>query len=589
MKRLLIPVLVLAALAAGWFARQSFAPRAAVHPPQSGERRVKFYQSPMHPWIKSEQPGKCTICGMDLTPVYEGDAGIEAVEGIVSLSSNQVTVVQVQTSEVSRRTLSRTLRVAGSIDDNDQRHRVLAAYTGGRVDKLFVNYLGAEVTEGQPLAAFYSPMLLTAAREYLALTKGGSPAPLSGNSLHASAALRLRQLGLTDAQVAALPTTFSETNLHVEIVAPMTGTVVAKDVYEGQYVEEGMKLFELADFSTMWFLFDAYEQDLAWIRPGQTVEISTPSLPGHVFTNVVTFVDPNFREETRTAKARVEIPNPLVEEGGQQRRLIRHRLYASGRVQSETPIVLTVPRTAVLSPGEQPVVYVERGNGSYEQRRVKLGRAGDTAWEVLDGVSEGERVVTSGNLLIDAQAQLNTAVQGTTHQHGAAAPSHLGQDRATLKENLMPLSPAQVTTLNDFLAFADRLRESLSADNLKSFNELAPQLHAVVPKLVSALEGNHAWHALAEKLRPVSHLDPAPDLAAARKQFHAFSVEVVALAKQLRGADPTFTRLKVFQCPMTKRAFPGAPPRAEWLQLGGAIRNPYFGTEMLDCGTEVKP
>lgn len=572
-KKLLLVLLPVAALL-GWFAREWSAPSPAESRP--AERKVLYYQSPMHPWVKSDRPGKCTICGMDLTPVLEGDRGFEAGEEVVALSSNQVAVIHVATAGVTRQPLRRTLRVAGTIDDNEQKHRVLSAYVDGRVDRLFVNYLGAEVAAGQPLAAFYSPMLLTAAREYLALMQ---PARRPEDTLLPAAALRLRQLGLTDRQIAELPVTFTPTNLTLELVAPMTGTVVAKDVYEGQYVKEGDRLFELADFSTMWFQFDAYERDLAWLELGQEVEVTTPSLPGHVFTNAIAFIDPNLLEATRSARVRVEIPNPQMDEGGRSRRLLRHRLYAEGRVNVATPGVLGVPRTAVLSPGERPVVYVELGNGSYERRPVRLGRAGDELWEILEGVREGERVVTRGNLLIDAQAQLHADSHGPVHDHGETnAPSRA-----------VALNPAQVATLTEFMTLADRLREALSADNLAAFNELAPSLHAAAPGLAEALRENPGWHPYAEAILRVSHLDAAPDLAAARNEFHALSLETVKLVKRLRSADTNFAGLKVFQCPMTRQAFPGAPPRAEWLQLGGPVRNPYFGAAMLDCGTEVKP
>lgn len=572
MKKSFALLLVLAATAGGWFARQSFSPQAAIHNPQSGERRIKFYQSSMHPWIKSDKPGKCTICGMDLVPVYEGDRGFEAESGMVTLSSNQFTVIHVATGTVKRQPIARTLRVAGSLDDNDQRHRFLSAYVDGRVDRLFVNHLGAEVVAGQPLAAIYSPMLLTAVREYL--TAHGA----SGSGLGAMAALRLRQLGLTESQIVALPGSWTATNLTVDLLAPMTGTVVAKVVYEGQYVKEGDKLFELADFSTMWFLFDAYERDLAWLRAGQPVEITAPSLPGRVFTNAIAFIDPNLRDDTRSAKVRVEVPNPLIEDGGTSRRLIRHRVFADGRVRVATEPVLVVPRSAVLSPGSQAVVYVEHGNGAYEQRAVKLGRSGDDVWEVISGLTEGERVVTSGNLLLDSQAQLNANVNATP-----AAPNGPTNAAAALPA----LNAAQLTAIRDFLTLADRLRDTLAADDLAGFNGLAPQLHVAQPKLAAALRDAADWTGMASKLESVSHLDTAPDLETARRQFHAFSVEAVAFAKRVRAADPGFTKLKIYQCPMTKKAFAGAPAKAEWLQFDGPVRNPYFGREMLDCGTEV--
>jgi len=170
-----------------------------------------------------------------------------------------------------------------------------------------------------------------------------------------AAAQRLKRLGYTDAQLAALSKK-DAADARTEVVAPMTGTVVMRNVYEGQYVKEGDVLFEIADFNVMWFLFDAYERDLSWLRVGQEVEVATPALPGRVFKAPITFIDPNLEPMTRSTKVRVEIANPIVEEDGRKRRLLYHQLYADGVVKIATPETLAVPRTSVLSVGE-PVLY----------------------------------------------------------------------------------------------------------------------------------------------------------------------------------------------------------------------------------------
>ena len=409
--RLVVLILFVAALAGsvGWFAAKHSA-----HPlePSSGGRKVLFYQSAMHPWIKSDRPGKCTICGMDLVPVYEGDKGFDVGEGLVTLSSNSITVIHVQTDDVRRQPMRHTLRVAGTMEGDDTRHRFLPAYVEGRIEKLFVNYVGAEIVEGQAMATIYSPALVNSEREYTLLA-AQTPDSAESREQHARSIeaiiRRLKSVGLTEAQIAALPGK-PPGDLHTEILAPMSGVVVARHVYEGQYVKEGDKLFEIGDFSTMWFQFDAYERDLPWLRVGQEVEVSTPAVPGKFYLAKITFIDPNLNEKTRSAKVRVDVPNPIVEQDGRARRELYRRLYAEAVVKVDLPEVLAVQRSAVLAPGTRPVVYVDKGRGTYEQRRLRLGRAGDDSWEVLEGLVEGERVVTAGNLLIDAQAQLNQGV-----------------------------------------------------------------------------------------------------------------------------------------------------------------------------------
>jgi Cu(I)/Ag(I) efflux system membrane fusion protein len=581
-----VSVVAALAAAAGWFAARHGHDHTAARADSSGSnaaRKILYYQSAMHPWIKSDKPGRCTICGMELSPVYEGEKGFESGEGIVTLNSNSIQVINVQSDEVRRQPLHRTLRVAGTIDDSDAAHRFVSAYIDGRVEDLAVNFVGAEVVTGQPLATFYSPMLLAAEREYVSLLR---QKPAGDAALHAeharlveAAAQRLKRFGLTDAQVTALPR--KEANaIHSEILAPVSGTVVARHVYAGQYVKEGDKLFEIADFSTMWFQFDAYERDLAWLSVGQKVEVTTPSVPGKTFAGRVAFLDPNLKEMTRSAKVRVELPNPLIETNGVKRRELFHKLYADALVEVATPEVLAVPRSAVLAAGLVSVVYLDKGGGAYEQRRVKLGRSGDSAWEVLDGLSIGDRVVTQGNLLIDSQAQLNVSATAMAAAGGGTNASSAG---------LPPLTDAQRRAAQDFLALIDGLTSALAADNLSSFNEQAGRTHTATPTLLRAFADESPWRVLVTPFDSVGHLAAASDLKAARKAFHPLSMASVALAQTLRRQEAPFRSLKVFRCPMTKDAFPGAPRTADWLQLKPEIHNPWFGAEMLDCGSEVKP
>ena len=575
---LLAVALVSAAL--GWFA----APRAARPAPATStlhaQRKLLYYQSAMHPWIKSDKPGRCTICGMELTPVYEGDAGFDVNQGTVALRSNTIQVIGVQTEEARRQPLQRSFRFAGTIEDNDARHRIVSAYLDGRIDALKVNYIGAEVVAGQPLATFYSRTLLAAEREYVSLRRAAAtmPAPLQAEQqrLQQAALDRLKRVGLSDAQIAALEIK-PETEMHSELLAPLSGTVVARFVYEGQYVKEGDKLFEIADFSTMWFVFDAYERDLPWLKIGQRVEVITPSAPGRTFAGTITFIDPTLREMTRTAKVRVELPNPLEQQGGHSHRALYYKLYAEAVVHIDATPVLAVPRSAVLSPGGQPVLYVDKG-GAYEQRALRLGRIGDETIEILEGVAEGERVVTTGNLLIDAQAQLNQSARPGTN----AAPSSNSTNSAPA------FTDAQRESIDAFLAAANGIASALASDNLAAFNDQAARVHAALPPLLSVFDQNRSWQPLAERIEATGHFGKAVDLPAARKAFLPFSTAVVNLAARLRQ-QPAFNSLRLYECPMVNRAVPGAPKSAQWFQLQGPLRNPYFGAEMLDCGTELKP
>lgn len=564
MKPLLIVVAIAAALAGGWYlGRQQSAP--ATGSTTSTERKVLFYQSPMHPWIKSDQPGNCTICGMKLTPVYEGDAATSsaATGQVVQLTPQSLHVMRVETSTVTRQPLQRVIRVAGRIDDDDTAHRRLSAYVEGRVDHLFVNYLGAEVTAGQPLAALYSRELLVARGEYLQLIRQ-TAGPEKENSLTAIRQ-KLRRFGLTSEQIEKLP---SHTGDTFDLVAPISGTIIERKVYPGQYVKEGDVLFEIADFSKMWFVFDAYERDLAWLRLGQPVEITGPSIPGKTLTAPVAFIDPTLVEATRSAKVRVVLDNPLVGDSGKTRRELLHKTFANGRIRTETEPVLTVPRSAVLSAGGEPLVYVEKGDRMYEPRSVTLGRAGDEVWEIVAGLQEGEKVVTTGNLLIDSQAQIE----------------HPTQQLPSAASFTEPLTAGQENALGKFLTASAAVADALSKDDLAQHNEKVGALHEAAMAAAKDL-GDRA-----KGLDSIAHVASSKDLTEARRQYYPVSMLAAKLAVSWRRQDPQKVPVKVFECPMAKTAIPSADTnQGRWVQLTGPLQNPFFGAEMLTCGAEVAP
>lgn len=565
MKHFITILIVIAALAAGWFLRGNFGGSSSPGAEgSSGERKVLYYQSAMHPWVKSDKPGRCTICGMALTPVYEGEKGLEASSGdFVSLTQTQIQVLHVETAEAKVQPLTRTLPVAGMIDDNASRHRVLSAYIDGRIQKLQVNFVGAEVTEGQPLAEFYSPSLLQSEREYRQLT----------GELKKNTALRLQQMGLTPAQIAELDQKPGDA-LTSQILAPVSGTVVAQNVYEGQYVKEGDPLFEIADFSTMWFLFLAYEQDMPWIQIGQSVTVTTPSLPGESFEGKITFIDPNFDETTRSTKVRVELPNPLVN----GRRVLLHRLYADGALKVETPDVLSVPRSAVIETGPEAVVYVDRTEGAYERTVVKLGRRGDRLMEILSGIEAGDKVVTNGNLLIDGQAEMNRSFMSPVEPMApmeTAAP-------------LTALSEPQKQAIVEFVKVADAMAAALAADDLAAFNKASEPTMETTGSLVKALRSPESTLETLDALEESMHFHGFEDIQSARVAFHKFTLAATTVLEPLR-LTPAAPEFDVWECGMVDQAIPGAPKKGRWIQTHGRDgQNPFFGAEMLDCASEIK-
>jgi len=354
----------------------------------------------------------------------------------------------------------------------------------------------------------------------------------------------------TDSQLDALLKS-GEPTLVTTVLATDGGTVVTKSVYEGQWLKTGDTLFAIGDFSKMWFMFDAYEQDIPWLHLGQTVQITTRAIPGEVIEAPIEFIDPNFNETTHTTKIRAVLPNPHLNRAG-EKHLLFHRVLAEARVLVESPAVLAAPRSAILDAGLGPVAYVDLGNGNYEQRKLRLGRRGDALVEVLDGLKEGEKVVTTSAFLVDAQAQL--AREATAHTQ----PSPSSSPPPPVKTVAAPTATDKFSVL---AAAAIDAAAALASDDFARYQKLFPSLApaaAEFPKLPK--------------------LELGDSLKAARRSFEPWSTAVADLLKPHRA----HLGLKIFQCPMTPVLGKG-----RWLQRGQPLKNPFFGSAMPDCGEEV--
>jgi membrane fusion protein, copper/silver efflux system len=520
------------------------------------ERKVKMYQSPMHPWITSEKPGNCTICGMALVPVYEGESGIEVDPGVVALNPRSVDVLAVTAVPVRRLDLSKSLRFSGILEDDENIHRIIAAFYDGRIDQIYVEHVGQQVEKGQPLAAIYSPELLYVVREYQNAMRSGDPA-VARNS-----AQRLVQYGLSAEQVAVLAK--QPDNVYtIDLLAPISGTVLVKKAFKGQYIKTGEPLFEMGNLSRLWFHAEVYERDLPDIRIGQKATLTTPTVPGRTFEGIVTFIDPNFDARTRSTKVRIEVDNPPAdgEQHGLQR-VLPHRAYAEAEIAANFGEALVIPRSAVLRDGRRSVVYVEKSPGAYEQRSVKTGRVGDEGIEILKGLNEGERVVAQGNLMIDAEAQLRGSIASTQTMSALSKP--VGQE---------------------FLRQLAQVSEALAADDEVAAVEAGKKLQDLATSMERS--GDPHIDGLLAQLKEIPKISGANGLKALRQTFLPWSTAGADLALALKQGGQA-SDVTVFECPMTGDSFPGAPAKAKWVQSRSEIRNPYFGAEMLSCGAEVK-
>ena len=370
-------------------------------PPPAGERKIKYYKSTMTPGEVRPTPGKDTM-GMEMVPVYE-DAAIAAASQTLAIDPVTTQNMGIRTAVVTRGPLRRNIRTVGNIDYNETALEDVTTKFKGWIDKLYVDATGQQVHRGDPLFEIYSPDLYSAQREYLIAIEPGTNAP-AGDSLRVSALTKLKFFDISAGQIAELERT-GQPRKTLRILAPRDGFVVEKMVVQGQMVDPGMKLYRLADLGLVWVQAQIYEQDLAYVKLGQEATVTLAYLPDREFRGRVTYLYPNVDEKTRTARVRMEFHNPGF--------FLKPGMFATVQISSELdPSVLLVPDMAILRSGEKSTVFVALEEGKFDPRNIALGpQAENDMYQVISGLKEGERIVTSGQFMLDSESQLREAIQ----------------------------------------------------------------------------------------------------------------------------------------------------------------------------------
>jgi multidrug efflux pump subunit AcrA (membrane-fusion protein) len=398
---------------------------SCTRPPQETKTR---YTCGMHPQIIQDHPGNCPICGMKLTPVRnqawkDGEPPSEAI----AIDPVTIQNMGIRSEPVVRGPLRRVIRTVGMIDYNETALADVTTKFRGWIEKLVVDATGQAVRKGDPLFEIYSPELWSAQNEYLlALRQSGN------SSLKNSSLTKLKYFDISDAQIAGIEKSGQPLKT-LQVNAPMDGVVVEKMAVAGQMVDAGMKLYRLADLSLVWVQSQIYEQDLPFVRLGQEAVVSLSYLPESRFRGRVTYIYPTVDEKTRTAKIRMEFHNPGL--------LLKPGMFATVELSAElSDSTLLVPDSAVLRSGEKNTVFVVLDGGKFEPRPVVLGpRSENNRYQVLNGLKEGDRVVTSGQFMLDSESQLREAIQKMRNPDSAgAAPSEVPPENQDAPAALPP-------------------------------------------------------------------------------------------------------------------------------------------------------
>lgn len=359
--------------------------------------KTTIWTCSMHPQIRMSAPGKCPICGMDLIPLVQNDAPVDA--GAIRMTKEAAALANVLTSVVTRQKPTQEVRLYGKVQADERLLQSQVAHISGRIEKLMVNFTGEGVHQGQTLALIYSPELVTAQQELLEAAKIKQSQP----DIYEAAKEKLRQWKLTNAQIAGIESSGRVIN-DLKIVSNTTGIVTARRVNNGDYLSQGSVLYEIANLSSVWVMFDAYESDLPFLKKGNKISFTFQALPGTAFSGNIMFIDPVIDPVTRVSKVRVEVNNRSGK--------LKPEMFATGIVKAnldEYRDKLVIPRSAVLWTGRRSIVYVKQKGAKepiFKLREVELGPMLGNSYVILNGLNEGEEIVTQGTFSVDAAAQL---------------------------------------------------------------------------------------------------------------------------------------------------------------------------------------
>lgn len=543
----------------------------------------------MHPQIQMSEPGKCPICGMELIPLAQGSSS-SIDPNAVHLSKEAAQLANVLTSVVTKQTPVKEVRLYGKVQADERLLQSQVAHIPGRIERLAVNFTGESVIKDQVLVQIYSPELISAQQELLETAKTKQTQP----AIYEAVKEKLLLWKLTDSQIAKIEDSGTIQN-NFDLVSNSNGIVTARRVNTGDHVQEGTVLFEIADLSKVWVMFDAYESDLQFLRKGEKISFTLEGLPGNKFTGRIVFIDPVIDPVTRVAKVRVET--------GNQSGKLKPEMFAVGIASStldEYRNNIVIPRTAVLWTGKRSIVYVKQPDTDepiFNIREIDLGPMLGESYVIINGLSEGEEIVTRGTFSVDAAAQLegkpsmmNARGGKTSSMPGMDMPGdvksnsnskteHVGHDTTgePVKIKLTMNFTTQLNTVFDnYIVLKDALVQSDVKKTKQEAQEVKQALSKVDMKLLTG-DAHVKWMDISGNMdKQIKLIATSDKIEDQRKAFSSFSDQFYKAIKTFGLMGKTaYYQL----CPMANNG-----KGAYWLSESKSIRNPYFGDTMIDCG-----
>lgn len=578
---LLVLSTLLVGLFMGWLLFRSTKEEAALHQHSTASDGV-IWTCSMHPQIRQSEPGQCPICGMNLIPLENGAEG-QNNPMEVRMSPTAMQLASVQTEIIRKGKAVKELRLSGKVQVDERTLSRQTSHLTGRVEKLYINTTGEFVPKGKVIAEVYSPELVTAQEELFEAQKMKDLQP----ALFAASKERLKNWKLTDEQINRILEA-GKPKETFPILSDINGVVTNKKVQLGDYIQRGSLLFEVANLSQVWVLFDIYESDLTWVKTGDLVKYTFQALPGQKFSGRISFIDPLINPATRVAKARIVVSNL-----GNK---LKPEMFVSGIIKSQSvgsKADLIVPKSAVMWTGDRSVVYVKSVNEqglNFQMREVLLGPSLGSSYVVTEGLNEGEEIVTYGTFSIDAAAQLAGKPSMMNPEGGAtmSGHNHGGMTAENTSANIQHSSHSKSVVIGSkakmelklMLDSYIKLKNALTDDNLKNAISMAKEMSTALGKVNMGVfkgEAHIIWmkHSSVLELE-LQKANKANEIGKMRESFKSISDQMVLLVKSFGSIDGT---LYIDYCPMANNN-----QGAEWLSKEKDIKNPYFGASMLTCG-----
>lgn len=554
----------------------------------SDREQSQMWTCSMHPQIMQPEPGDCPICGMDLIPAETGADGLAMNE--IKMTENAMALANIQTTIVGNASAAdgNAMTLSGKIMPNEEANAVQASYFEGRIEKLNVNFTGEEVRKGQLLATIYAPSLVAAQQELLtaASMKESQPA------LYQAVRNKLKLWKLSESQINQIESS-GKVRENFPISATVSGTVSQKMAEEGDYVKQGQPILKVSNLSTVWAMFDAYENQISQLKEGQKITVTTNAYPNKEFEATVSFIDPILNTKSRTVSVRATLNN--------KEDILKPGMFVTAKVETSkenaTQSPITVPATAVLWTGERSLVYVKTNPNEpiFEMREVTLGTKNGDVYTIVDGLKNGEEVVTNGTFTVDAAAQLQGKKSMMNTQGGKTTTGHEGhtgmgstisnEHSAKASHNTrLEVSSKFKSQLKGVFDKYIELKDALVKDNAEaaknSAGKLLKNISEVDMKLLKEKEAHNHWMRLEKELKeaatPISKTD---DIKKQREHFVPLSAHFINAVRTFGIDQKVFVEF----CPMANNDV-----GAYWLSEDEEIRNPYFGKEMLNCGSVME-